>query len=53
MYKVSSTKNSTHNVETKILQCPNMMELGGPQWTRFSVKGIGALRQLQKKQTPL
>ena len=46
IWKVEST--------VKILpQCPNLIDLGGPQWRRLSVKGNGIFLQFQTKLTPL
>ena len=38
--------------EHKLPQCPNLIDLECPQWTRFLVRGNGALSRLQTKQTP-
>ena len=37
------------NMPTKLPQCPNIIDLGGPQWTRFSVEGNDTFLKFQKK----
>ena len=45
-------ENHAQFVMQKLTQCLNLIDLRGPQWTRFLVKGNGALLRLQTKQTP-